>query len=264
MDSHLPKRPVHSDAAPGTRVNLMRAFTKKGVASRTQAREYILAGRVSVNGRVEKMIYAWVDLNRDVICLDGRPLEQWQKPVYVLFNKPKGYLTVRVDEQNRPTIYDVLPEFSNWIFPIGRLDRLSEGLLILTNDGPFGQWLTNPDSYVPKTYSVEIDRPLQEPHRIRLEQGVDLHGYLTRPATVLLPDPAKGRQVEITICEGKNRQVRRMFKTMDYTVQKLVRTRIGPVTLGSLKAGEWRYITAEELNAFNLLRPPQEQPGDCS
>jgi pseudouridine synthase len=254
MEPTLPKRPPRHDAPAGTRINLMRAFTKKGVGSRTQARDYILAGRVTVNGRLEKMIYSWVDLLQDEICLDGRPLEQWGKQVYILFHKPVGYLTVRVDEQNRPTIYDVLPEFSNWIFPIGRLDRDTEGLLILTNDGPFGEWLTNPDSYVPKTYSVRLDRPLQEHHRRQLEQGVDLRGYLTRPAQVQPVSGENNREIEMTICEGKNRQVRRMFKVLDYNVQRLRRIRIGPVELGALKSGEWRYMTEAEVELFTALR----------
>jgi len=240
--------------APGTRVHLVRAFTKKGVASRTQARDFILAGRVSVNGRVEKMMYTWVDLIHDDIRLDGRPLDQYQRPVYILFNKPAGYLTVRVDEQNRPTIYDVLPDFPQWLFPIGRLDRMSEGLLILTNDGPFGEWLTNPDSYVEKTYRVRVHRPLQEPHRMQLEQGIDLRGYLTRPAQVRILDQGRGEWVEITICEGKNRQVRRMFKTLDYLVEKLIRVRIGPVELGDLAVGAWRPMREEEIDHFAALR----------
>jgi 23S rRNA pseudouridine2605 synthase len=257
-DGNIIKRPPRN-APPGTRVNLMRAFTKKGISSRTQARDYILAGRVAVNGRVEKMIYAWVDLLTDEISLDGRRLEQWGQKVYVLFYKPAGYLTVRVDEQNRPTIYDVLPEFSNWIFPIGRLDRDSEGLLLLTNDGPFGEWLTNPDSYVAKTYRVLLDRPLQEHHRYQLEQGVDLRGYLTRPAHVRIPAAEKGHWAEITICEGKNRQVRRMFKVLDYNVQRLIRVRIGPVEMDELSSGQWRHLTAEELARFAALRGSAKQ-----
>ncbi len=252
-EGNIQKRPFRH-APPGTRVNLMRAFTKKGIASRTQAREYILAGRVSVNGRVEKMIYAWVDLNKDEIRLDGRPLEQRDQMVYVLFHKPSGYLTVRVDEQNRPTIYDVLPEFSNWIFPIGRLDRDSEGLLLLTNDGSFGEWLTNPDSYVAKTYRVQLDQPLREHHRYQLEHGIDLRGYLTRPAQVRIMTGEKGPWAEITICEGKNRQVRRMFKALDYNVQRLIRVRIGPLEMGDLASGQWRYLTEQEVGCFTKMR----------
>ena len=254
MTAEPTKRPPRHNAPPGTRVNLMRAFTKKGVASRTQARDYILAGRVSVNGRVEKMIYAWVDMAQDEICLDGQPLEQLSKSVYLLFHKPSGYLTVRVDEQNRPTIYDLLPEFSSWVFPIGRLDRLSEGCLILTNDGPFGEWLTNPDSYVAKTYSVQLNRPLREPHRLQLEQGIDLNGYLTRPAQVQTAADAGKNWATITICEGKNRQVRRMFKALDYVVERLIRIRIGPVELGELKPAQWRPLSAEEMARFAAMR----------
>jgi 23S rRNA pseudouridine2605 synthase len=247
-DSNLPKRPHHEDAGPGVRVNLMRAFTKKGIASRSQAREWIMQGRVKVNGRVEKFVYAWIDLQQDVIALDDQPLDSLAQKLYILFHKPVGYLTARVDQNDRPTIYDLLPAFATWVFPVGRLDMDSEGLLILTNDGPFGEKLSHPDSHVAKTYRVLIDRPLQEPDRERLEKGIDLGGYITRPAQVQVLAPEKNAfWIEMVIHEGKNRQVRRMLKAVDYRVLRLLRTHIGKVALADLPAGQWRYMTREEL-----------------
>jgi len=260
-DSTLPKRPHHADAAPGTRVNLMRAFTKKGIASRTQAREWILQGRVRVNGKVEKFVYAWVDLEHDVIALDDQPSDRLSQKLYILFHKPVGYLTARVDLQKRPTIYDLLPPFATWVFPVGRLDMDSEGLLILTNDGPFGETLSHPDSHVAKTYRVQIDKRLRDKDRRRLENGIDLGGYLTRPAQVkALPGEEGAHWIEMIIHEGKNRQVRRMLKAVDYRVLRLLRTHIGSVALADLPAGQWRHVTPAELASLQAKDKPANSP----
>jgi 23S rRNA pseudouridine2605 synthase len=250
-------------AAPGTRVTLVRAFTKKGVGSRTQAREWILNGRVRVNGQIQRFLYFWVDLTRDVIALDDQPIGDLEQKHYLLLNKPDGYLTTRVDQQGRPTIYDLLPSFATWIFPAGRLDMDSDGLLFLTNDGPLADWLINPDSGVAKTYYVKLERTLQENDRRLLQEGIQFPDYRTRPAEVTLAKERPGNWVRIKICEGKNRQVRRMLEFCGYTVKKLIRTRIGPLKLGDLAPGKWRNLTDEELQALQTMRnaPPASPAG---
>ncbi len=238
---------------PGTRVNLVRVFTKKGIGSRQQAREWILAGRVRVNGQVQRFIYTWVDLQKDVIELDGKPLEDVKEKIYLLFHKPAGYLTTRTDHQHRPTIYDLLPSFGVWVFPAGRLDMDSEGLLFLTNDGPFAEKLIHPDHGIFKTYEVQLNKPLQESDRLQLEQGVVLNGYQTKPAVVEYLLQRDGHWVQIKISEGKNRQVRRMFDAVGYKVKRLIRTAIGPLKLEGLQPGQWRHLTSAELTAVTKL-----------
>jgi len=242
-------------SGPGVRVGLVRAFSKKGMGSRTQAREWILAGRVKVNGRVEKFIYAWVDLEKDQITLDDKPIGRVEEKLYYLFHKPAGFLTARVDQESRATVYDLLPGFATWVFPAGRLDMESEGALFLTNDGPMASWLVSPGSGVEKCYRVRIDRPLQESDRAALEKGVLIKNYRTLPARLgTLPEEKPGHWVEIVIHEGKNRQVRRMFAARGYEVVRLIRTRIGPLELGDLPPGAWRPITPAEMEAMRALQ----------
>lgn len=255
MTVHEPSQ-GRGDAPPGTRVTLVRAFSKKGVGSRQQARDWILNGRVSVNGQIEKFLYAWVDLDQDVIALDGQPVGKSPEKIYLLFHKPAGYLTTRMDQKNRKTIYDLLPAFASWVFPVGRLDMDSEGALFLTNDGPMGEWLIHPDSHVSKIYHVCLDRPLQESHRLHLEAGVDLDDCRTKPAHVTpLESNDNSIWVAIQISEGKNRQVRRMFAAFGYQVIRLIRMQIGPLLLGELGPGEWRLLTADELAILENMRP---------
>ncbi len=245
----------HEGAPPGTRVTLVRAFSKKGSGSRNQARQWILDGRVKVNGRIETYLYAWVDLEHDVIALDDQPVAPPPEKIYILFHKPAGFLTTRIDQGNRPTIYDILPAFASWVFPVGRLDMDSEGALLLTNDGPLGEWLIHPDSHVLKIYQAGLERPLSESDRRALQRGVDLNGYITRPAQVR---PLQNREglhwVAIEISEGKNRQVRRMFAAFDYAVIRLIRTQIGPLLLGDLAPREWRPLRADEIATLQAMR----------
>ncbi|HNW58430.1 MAG TPA: pseudouridine synthase [bacterium] len=246
---------------PGIRVGLERAFSKLGRGSRAQARDWILAGRVKVNGRVERFVYAWVDLEKDEITLDDRPLGVPEQKLYYLFHKPAGFLTARTDPASRATVYDLLPDFATWVFPAGRLDMDSEGALFLTNDGPLSGWLVSPESGIEKCYRVRLHRPLQEADRLALEAGIDLRGYRTRPAQVRpMPDEKPGPWAEIIIHEGKNRQVRRMFAARGYEVVRLIRVRIGPIELGDLPPGAWRPLTAAELAALRTLQQPGGSP----
>lgn len=225
---------------------LDRILSKAGVGSRTEARRWIGAGRVAVNGKVIQTPDFWVDLERDQVTLDGRPLKAARR-IYLLLYKPKGYLTTYKDPQGRPTVYDLLRDLREWVFPVGRLDRDTSGLLLLTNDAQFAERITNPAYKVPKTYLVKASSQLTDEQLDRLRRGIELSDGVTRPALVRRLREAGGKTVfEITITEGRNRQVRRMVKAVGSKVLKLVRTGIGPLTIGELPIGAWRRLTPEE------------------
>lgn len=222
-------------------------MSKAGLGSRTEARKWIGAGRVKVNGRVEGDPNRWVDLERDAISVDDRPLEQ-AAPVYLLLHKPAGYLTTYRDPEGRPTIYDLLPDRDRYLFPVGRLDLDTSGLLILTNDTAFAERLTNPEYHVPKTYVVKASKHLAEEQLQRLRDGVELRDGPTRPAAVTrLREPGGKTVFEITITEGRNRQVRRMVEALDAKVVSLARTAIGALAIGDLAEGTTRALTETEL-----------------
>lgn len=237
---------------PGKRPlkTLERVLSKAGVGSRTEARGWIGEGRVRVNGRIVKDPDAWVDLERDRIRFDGKPLAK-QQPAYVLLYKPAGYLTTYRDPQGRPTIYDLIADRDRYLFPVGRLDLETSGLLILTNDTAFAERLTNPDYKVPKTYQVKASKHLTDEQLDALRKGIELRDGPTRPAVVTRLREPGGRTVfEITISEGRNRQVRRMVEALDAKVLKLVRTAIGSVRIGDLQIGKTRALSDDEVRAL--------------
>ena len=231
---------------------LDRVLSKAGLGSRTEARSWIGAGRVSVNGRKIQTPDHWVDLDRDKVSLDGKPIHQQEK-IHLLLYKPKGYLTTYKDPEGRPTVYDLIPDLGAWVFPVGRLDLESSGLLILTNDTDLAERLTNPDFKAPKTYLVKSAAVLSGEHLESLRRGVELNDGPTRPAIVRrIRYSGKHSFIEITISEGRNRQVRRMLEAVDNKVLKLVRTAIGPLRIGDLVIGKYRPLTAEELALLQL------------
>lgn len=229
---------------------LERVLSKAGLGSRTQARSWIGAGRVRVNGKLIQTPDHWVDLERDRVTLDGRPVRA-SKPLYLLLYKPKGYLTTYKDPHGRPTIYDLIAEVEQWVFPVGRLDLDSSGLLLLTNDTQFAEALTNPDYEVPRTYLVKAATRLSDAQLEELRQGVRLKDGPTRPALVSrLRDSGNHTFFEITITEGRNRQVRRMVEALGSRALKLVRTAIGPLRIGELEIGKCRLLAADELRTL--------------
>ena len=225
---------------------LERVLSKAGLGSRTEARKWIGEGRVRVNAQVVTDPDEWIDLERDRVAFDGKPLRKSERS-YVLLYKPKGYLTTYRDPQGRPTIYDLLPDRDRYLFPVGRLDLETSGLLILTNDTAFAERLTNPEYKVPKTYLVKASKPLSDEHLERLRQGVHLRDGMTQPAIV---KRLNANKFEITITEGRNRQVRRMVEALDAKVLKLVRVAIGRIRIGNLPIGKSRHLTAEELKGL--------------
>jgi 23S rRNA pseudouridine2605 synthase len=242
---------------------LERVFSKRGLGSRTDARSWIAAGRVRVNGTIVKNADHWVDLDRDRITLDGKPLQNAAK-LYILLYKPKGYVTSYGDPEGRPTVYDLIRDAGAWLSPVGRLDLDTSGLLIMTNDTAFAERVTNPDHKVAKTYQLKASTPISDEQMEQLRRGVTLSDGPTRPAGVRrVRDSPKYSFLELTIAEGRNRQVRRMLEAVGSKVLKLVRTGIGPVRIGELPIGNWRPLTAEEIAALgrranaNTSEPPQ-------
>ncbi|HXH39012.1 MAG TPA: pseudouridine synthase [Thermoanaerobaculia bacterium] len=242
MQRSIPKPP------PGNRPlkTLERVLSKAGLGSRTEARSWIGGGRVSVNGRVVRDPDAWVDLERDRIAFDGKPLRTEQR-TYLLLHKPAGYITTYRDPHGRPTIYDLMPERERYLFPVGRLDLDTSGLLILTNDTQFAERLTNPEYHVPKTYLVHASRPLSDEELDTLRRGIELRDGPTRPARVARMAESA---FEITVTEGRNRQVRRMVEALDAAVETLERIAIGSIRTGDLPSGRTRALTPDEVSSL--------------
>ena len=226
---------------------LDRVISKAGFGSRTEARSWIGGGRVRVNGKLIRTPDHWVNLEDDRVTLDGR-LVAARRKIYLLLYKPKGCITTYKDPQRRPTVYDLIPNVEEWVFPVGRLDLDTSGLLILTNDTQFAERMTNPEYKVPKTYLVKTSTRLTEENLGQLRGGVTLSDGPTRPAEVVhLRDSGDKTFFEITIAEGRNRQVRRMVESLGGKVLKLVRTAIGPIQIAKLEIGKYRALTPAEL-----------------
>ncbi len=226
---------------------LERVLSKAGIGSRVEARSWIHAGRVKVNGRVVQNPDQWVDMDRDRVRFDDQPLQQ-QKRVYLLLYKPKGYLTTYKDPEGRPTVYDLIADVGTFVSPVGRLDLDTSGLLIMTNDNQFAERVTNPQSHVPKTYLVKASTLLTDAQLDQLRDGIELTDGPTRPAGITrLRDSGKYTHFEITLTEGRNRQVRRMVEALDSHVLKLVRVKIGEIAIGTLPIGTWRELTRAEI-----------------
>lgn len=231
---------------------LERVLSKAGAGSRVDARGWIRAGRVRVNGQVVRDPDSWIDMGRDRVRLDGKPLHARER-VYLLLYKPTGYLTTYRDPQNRPTVYDLIAGLGTFVSPVGRLDLDTSGLLLMTNDNQLAERVTNPASHVPKTYLVKASMRLTDEQLQQLRDGVDLADGPTRPARVRrVRDSEKYTHLEITLTEGRNRQVRRMIEALGATVLKLVRVKIGSISIGTLPIGKWRLLTEREVRT---LRP---------
>lgn len=230
---------------------LERVISKAGLGSRTEARRWIHQRRVTVNGAVVENPDAWIDMGRDRVAVDDKPLERRER-LYVLLYKPTGYITTYKDPDGRPTVYDLLgQDITTFISPVGRLDLDTSGLLLMTNDTQLAERVTNPDSHVPKTYLVKASKVLSDAQLQQLRDGIELSDGTTRPATVVrLRDSGKYTHFEITLTEGRNRQVRRMVEALDAVVLKLVRVQLGDLRIGTLPIGKWRHLTLAEIDAL--------------
>lgn len=234
---------------------LERVLSKAGIGSRVEARRWIHAGRVKVNGTIVRNPDHWIDMERDRVRFDGKPLEARDR-MYVLLYKPTGYLTTYKDPEGRPTVYDLIADVGTFLSPVGRLDLNTSGLLLMTNDNQFAERVTNPKSHIPKTYLVKASTRLTDDQLQQLRDGVELSDGPTRPADVRrVRDSSKYTHFEITLTEGRNRQVRRMVEALNATVLKLVRVRIGSLAIGTLPIGKWRQLTRAELALFKGTSP---------
>jgi pseudouridine synthase len=234
------------------RVTLDRILSRAGIASRTTTKDWITAGRVKVNGKVVRDPNHWVESGKDTVHFDGMKLRA-EKKLYIALNKPTGVVTSHGDNQGRPTVYDYLKKLDRWVFPVGRLDMDTSGLLILTNDTEFGDRLLKPDSKIPKTYYVKVTGKVGAESYARLTGGMDIGGgEFTGSAVVKeVRSSDKYTWFELTITEGKNRQVRRMCKAIGHPVLKLVRIRIGTYELGTLPVGT--FVKLEGVDLSRLL-----------
>jgi len=226
---------------------LQKILAKCGIASRRQAEEMIFEGLVTVNG-APAVLGMKADLDRDHIKVRGKLIHTVESKVYLIFNKPEKCLTTMSDTEGRETVKNFLKKLKAKVFPVGRLDYNSEGLLILTNDGDMANAILHPAKKIPKTYLVKADGFLEEKDIERLEKGIKLEDGMTAPAKIKKLKYTKANSwLEITIHEGKKRQIRRMMERVGHSVIKLKRVRINGISLGRLEPGDFRYMTPEEV-----------------
>lgn len=232
-------------------IRIQKLLADAGFCSRRKAEELIRQGRVQRNGRPVKL--GDKAFPKDIISVDGERIALPKKKNlrYIMLNKPRGYVTTVSDELDRRCVMDLLEDVEERVYPIGRLDRNSEGLLLLTNDGGFANGIMHPSRHVTKTYRVTVRPSVTEEQLVQLSEGIVLDGTKTLPANVVVMTNEPGRVVlQMTIKEGRNRQIRRMCEAVGLEVARLRRTAIGPLKLGMLKPGTWRDLTPEELRAI--------------
>ena len=239
---------------------LQKLIASAGISSRRHAEELITAGQVSINGKVIKELGAKADPERDHIKVKGRlinPLLNEQKPVYVVLNKPRGYLTSMSDPEKRPLVTDLIPSSLGRLHPVGRLDFNTEGLLLLTNDGDFTNRITSAKNQIPKIYRVKVKGVPTERAIERLRRGISIgeDERAARAEVRKLRESKTNSWYEVILHEGRNQQVRRMFDAIGHSVIKLVRTNIGALEAKHLKSGEWRRLTEREVRQLKGSRP---------
>ena len=234
-------------------MRIHKALADNGIVSRRAAEKMIEEGRVTVNGR-KAIIGQDINPARDIIHIDGERVyfERKQTKYYIMLNKPRGYVTTMSDELGRRCVAELVKDVGARVYPIGRLDKDSEGLLLLTNDGDFANMIMHPSHHISKTYRVTVRPEVSEDMLIELSTGVTLDdGTVTMPAQVQVDDKSEGRTVlRMTIFEGKNRQIRRMCEALGLEVARLRRVSVGPVKLGILQPGKWRELSPTEVGAI--------------
>ncbi len=245
---------------------LQKILSQAGVASRRTAEDLMRQGRVTVNGETVRELGTKADPAVDDIRVDGRRVKSAERPRYVLLNKPKGYVTTRSDPQRRSTVMELLAGVREYVYPVGRLDYDTEGLLLLTNDGDLAARLTHPRHEVPRVYEVKV-AGVPDDHDIdRIAKGVTIDGRRTQPARVeLMPGRHESHAtLRITIAEGRNRQVRRMFDAIGHPVDYLRRIAIGPLRDVRLKPGHWRDLSDDEVRALRRAAHTPTSPSGSS
>lgn len=234
------------------KIRIQKIMSDNGICSRRKAEEMISAGRIKVNGR-EIKLGDKVLPGKDIITVDGEKIEVSRKKtnVYIMLNKPRGYVTTLSDELDRKCVTELLEGVDERVYPIGRLDRNSEGLLLFTNDGEFANNIMHPSNHISKTYRVTVRPDISDEQLVRLTEGIEIDGKMTLPATINVITKEPGRVVlQMVIREGRNRQIRKMCEAVGLEVARLKRTGIGPLKLGMLKPGTYRELKADEIRAI--------------
>ncbi|MBV8817219.1 MAG: rRNA pseudouridine synthase [Acidobacteriaceae bacterium] len=232
---------------------LQKILAQAGVASRRKAEEMITAGLVTVNGKVITELGSKADLETDHIKVNGKRLHAPDRLLYFVLNKPKACVTTMDDPEGRPTVMDLVRGVKGRIFPVGRLDYQTEGLLLLTNDGEFANRITSPKFHVPKTYVAKIKGHLTPEQEEQFRNGISLSGRRTAPAGLKLIRDAENPWYEVTLVEGRQNQIRLMFKHFGHLVEKLKRVKVGFLALGPVRPGEMRPLTSAELAKFRRV-----------
>lgn len=234
------------------KVRLQKIISESGFCSRRKAEEFISQNKVKVNGRPVKLGDK-ANPARDIITVGDEKIvfDRKKQYSYIMLNKPRGYVTTMEDEMGRRCVTELLSGVSERVYPIGRLDRNSEGVLLFTNDGDFANSIMHPRNHISKTYRVTVRPDISDEQLIQMTEGIVIEGKRTMPAIINVLTKEAGRVVlQMTIREGKNRQIRKMCEAVGLEVARLKRTSIGPIKLGMLKPGTWRDLTAEELRAI--------------
>lgn len=233
-----------------SKIRLQKFMAESGIASRRKSEELIAAGKVRVNGSVAK-IGDKVDPKHDKVQVSGKKVKAVKQNKYIMLNKPRGFITTMSDEKGRKCVAELVKDVNARVYPVGRLDRESEGLLILTNDGEFANAITHPSTHVPKTYRVTIRPEITKEQATQFRNGIEIDGKMTAPADLRVLETEENRTVvEVTIYEGRNRQIRKMFEALNIEVARLKRVKIGSVKLGMLKQGDHRNLTNEEVESL--------------
>ncbi|MBR1752839.1 MAG: rRNA pseudouridine synthase [Ruminococcus sp.] len=233
-------------------IRLQKLIAEAGICSRRKAEELITQGKVKVNGHPVSLGDK-ADPIKDIITVNGERIYISRKKSYryIMLNKPRGYVTSMSDELDRRVVTELLDGVNERVYPIGRLDRNSEGLLLFTNDGKFANDVMHPSRKISKTYRVTVRPDVNDEQLVELSEGVEIDGRKTAPATILVLDKQPGRVVlQMTIHEGRNRQIRKMCEAVGLEVARLKRISVGPIKLGMLKPSEWRDLTPDELRAI--------------
>lgn len=231
---------------------LQKYIARCGVSSRREAEKIISEGRVKVNKKTVTELGTKIDIDNDKVFLDGKLIKPEKELYYIMLNKPKGYVTTAKDEFDRKTVLELASDIDARLYPVGRLDYDSEGLLFLSNDGDFTYRLTHPAHNISKEYHVIVSGSADMGHAMRLSEGVEIDGYVTKPAKVeVIEVRDRTSLISLTISEGKNRQVRRMCEAVGLPVLKLTRVNVGGVALGNLPKGKWRKLTDAEIIRLN-------------
>jgi 23S rRNA pseudouridine2605 synthase len=234
----------------GEKIRLQKILSDCGVASRRKSEEFLAAGRVSVNG-IPAKIGDKADPQKDAVTLDGRPVRAQGEKVYLMLHKPRGYITTMHDEMERKCVAELVRGVSERVYPVGRLDRESEGLLLMTNDGGFANAMTHPSRHVPKVYRVTVRPGIREDQLNQIAEGMMIDGRKTAPAGVRVLTEEPGRAVlEIILREGRNREIRKMCEQLGLETARLKRTAFGCLRLGMLPPGKWRRLTEWEVTAL--------------